>query len=613
MRYIKWVFDWERVDWKNPEFWEVFDFRTFLDETKRNGDDWGKNCTKEIRDRLWDGWDAWQWEEHHLKLKHMDKYGLIDFRAMEAEKAADRLLPFNPNLGAEAVMYVLPLTPVRVMGGKIVGSKGSGKTLFAAWQTVHDQVVNKQGSIVIDPLGKMSEYILQLISQGDPYYRDFVHYVPIGGTEINGRPAVNEMSFLHEGDEPLQDKTARVNYLWKVLHPEQEVAPILGMPAITGLTNYAGMLLAAMGCQLVPDAKHLLRDPKAWEGRIRKALEEYPWDLAAPAHYFLNVYPKLSAADKRSESMSFIRMLDPFELNSRLSAQFGGGNNNLLSLMRLAEMGHIVIYDFSEVPKPQKQLMLTWVFHHCMELFRARNNSQYRDRPVGFVVDELSFLAPRDNTLLEDDFEELLARLCRNYKIMVTLTYQELTQPSERMQQVLDQTGWSMFGSTGDPESARKLARLMDVYKPKMVKDTRKQYHDEDRKEYGKWATYQVAEDVNTYYSVQEQEEMNLQKHRRRPGLRFALMDAMSQGGSPQYCFELDITKLLKQQPFSADIEQLKFDSMWKADADGVGDIEPIDTILQRIRQRLPGAVEPEQTMPQVLLEAALPPFGSVN
>lgn len=432
---------------------------------------------------------------------------------------------------------------IRIQGGKVVGSKGSGKTLYAAWQVYRDLVDNGYGSIVIDPLGKMTEYLAHLFAYGssDEWGRFF--YIPVGGIEIDGETWLSPMPFLAKDGE-LQDRTARVTNLWHKLYPEQENAPILGMPQITGLTNYAGMLLAAMGCQLVPDAKYLLRHPAQWRERIEEVAEAHEWELAAPAHYFLEIYPKLSNADKRSETLTFTRLLDRFELNPRLMAQYGANYSCFPFGPKIAGEGMLVIFDCSRIPIAEKRLAMTWIFENCMEFFRTRPYSGGSDAPVGFVIDELSFLASRDNDLLEDDFEELYTRLSRNYKIMPLVTYQSVLQPSERMQGILEQTGFSLFGSVADPAAALKLAELVDDFDPLRVKDRRTQWHQEFEQKGMVEVTYQVPEDVFTYYTPEEQLRMAAKKHRQRPGMTFALMRAPHSGAAAEYVGEVDLSPI---------------------------------------------------------------------
>jgi hypothetical protein len=439
----------------------------------------------------------------------------------------------------------------RRLSGKAVGARGSGKTLYAAWQTYED-FMRGVGSIVIDPLGSLSAYILsRIVHGGDPSLWARVIYVPVGGMEVRGDMYVVPTPFLYQRTkrDTLQDQVARVIGMWARLNPQLENAPVQGMAAIKRTANYAGMLLAAMGNQLVPDAAYLIDamgqktlTDSPWLTKIQDVAEKHPDELAMPAAYFLQRYPAMRENDRLGQVATFLSQIDPYVLNPRLAAQYGA---NVWGVdLSLAERGHLILFDFQYLTDEERRAGTTWIFTRCMELFRARGP---RRDVVGFVLDELSRMVDRENRLLETDFKELI-QLGRNYGISCFFTYQEVTQPPPGLVQAMDMVGYSLYSGTADPDAALRLARLLDPYDPTWVKEqhTRIVQQPVNRWEDPVWH----EEIINVYYSAQEQELLNAEKYRRRPGLTFAVAKAAGEGSAARYAGVTNIRGIRDTQHF---------------------------------------------------------------
>jgi hypothetical protein len=455
-------------------------------------------------------------------------------------------------------------TEVLRLSGDAVGARGSGKTLLAAWIIFHTFLAGI-GWICIDPMGKLSEYLLErIIAAGDPGLWKRVIYIPVGGLvfkdrgdtrpddelteeEVVAKSWLVPTPFLYRrgGGDFLQDQTARPLRLWQRLSPESENAPVQGMPAIKRTATYAGMLLAAAGGQLVPDAAYLIdamsvdtKRTSAWARLIREVESRHPWQLHRAAHYFLQQFPDMRPNDQLGHTSTFMGLIDPYVTNPRLAAQYGA--NAWGVELAQAERGALILFDCQYLPEEEHRTGTSWIFTRFMEYARARGS---RRDLVGFALDELSYLVDRDNRLLEKDFEDLIARLGRNFGLSCLVTYQQVTQPPPRLQQVLANVGYRFFSGTSDPEAVQRLTALMDDYRPRWVKDSYTMYAPT-----GWGEAYDQQRDL--YFSPQEQVELNKPKYRKTPPLTFRLMLSPGEGTAAQYAGTVHIRDIHQSQPF---------------------------------------------------------------
>jgi hypothetical protein len=454
------------------------------------------------------------------------------------------------------------------LSGKAVGSRGSGKTWLAAY-LLFRQLKRGVGGYVLDPMSKVTEYLFQMIA-ADPQAKQLwqrIIYVPVGGMRIAPPMDAVETASLTQDDvnrltwvvptpflyrrspfESLQDQTARVTGLWERLFPEQRNAPIQGLPSIMQETDACGMLLAAMGKQLVPDASLMLRAPEVWEGEIAQVLTAHPEELA-PAATLLRHYadPKFRPSDKRSETMSFLRLIERYETNPRLRAQYGATQWGVD--FHAAEQGQVLLFDCSGLAAAERRLALTWLFTRCMEHFDARGAR--RDQ-IAFCLDDLHHLVKDANPFIEEDLKHLIAVIGRNHSISSFFTYQEVTQPPEELRLTMDMVGYSFYAGSADPDAARRLAQLLDDFDPKWIKDRRTAIVQTPQDDQGTITWWE--EEVNLYYTALEQEMIHAITHRTRPGLTFAVAMAAKEGDAARYRGTITIKPLIARHRFVASI-----------------------------------------------------------
>jgi hypothetical protein len=478
---------------------------------------------------------------------------------------------------------------------KILGSRGSGKTLYLAYELFLDLLAGV-GGIVIDPVGKITEYLTQRIAySGHPELWERLIYVPVGGLRIpdpGDTRSAKQLSvedvlrttwviptpFFYDrtGHDFLEERAARYVAMIAMLHPESKAAPISGLPAVEQTTNFAGMLLAAMGKQLVPDAAwliegmwdHTAASPSVWADEIERIAATHPYELERPAKYFLERFPKLRDSDQKQDVATFLREINPYSLNPRLGGQYGA--NAWGVDITGAERGKLIIFDFSTLPDTQFRTGLYWIFTHCMEYLKARGS---RRDVINFVIDDLHRFVNEDNPLIEEALNELIVVFGRNYGISCGFSYQEVLQPPEGLRLALDMVGYSLYAGSSDPDSARRLAQLLDDFQPHWIKD--REVIRSDRTGYYVNGVFEgdIEREIITYYTALEQELLHAQRHRDRPGLTFALATANKEGDAARYRATVQIRNIRDTHVFDKAVEAQARERLVKTHGRRVSDI----------------------------------------
>lgn len=531
------------------------------------------------------------------------------------------------------MLTIFPET--RRRSGKAVGSQGSGKTFLAA-SLLYQDLRQGLGGIVFDPMRKLTEYLFQMIAfSGLPWLWDRIIYVPVGGMviappmdareaatltqeQINALTWVVPTSFLYRRSpfDSLRDQTGRVTGMWERLMPEQRAAPIHGLPSIVQQTTYCGMLLAAMGKQLVPDASLMLRDPGRWDAEIARVVALHPDELAPAADTLREYADPRSVANrnKRNETLSFERLVEPYETNPRLRAQYGAGSWGVD--LQQVDRGKLVIFDCAGLAPEERRTALTWLFTVCMEHFDKRGS---RRDVITFTLDELSWLVNKENPILEEDLKQLIAVIGRNNGVSSFFTYQEVTQPPTLgLRLTMDMVGYSFYSGTSDPAAAQHLAKILDDFDPNWIKDTRTQVASTRPDLSGSYQEW--IEEINLYYTAVEQELMHMTKHRERPGLTFAVAAAAHEGDPPRYRGTISIKKQIEQHRFVKSVVDEARRRLVKQHGRRVSDVlaeiaarqppAPTPTVVRTNRQQhAPTTARPAESHAETPRRVAPPPL----
>lgn len=422
--------------------------------------------------------------------------------------------------------------------------------MLAAYLVVADYL-NGVGSICIDPTGTLTNYVLnRLRYAGRRDVWDKVIYIPMLGMEVRGEPWLIPTPFLYDasGHDSFQQQTARVVNFFERLYPNQENAPVQGMPAIRRNVRYAGMLLAAMGKQLVPDSTDLIdamgtssKHATPWAAAIAEVAERYPI-LRRPAHYFLKIYP--THRDQAGQTSTYMGAVDPFALDDRLAAQYGA--NHWGVDIRAVEDGHLIIFDCSQLEEADIKPAVMWLFTHCTEYLRKRG---YRRDVIGFVIDELFWLANERNGLIEDDIRKMIVVYGRNYGIAPFFTYQSVTQLSIGMQKALYELGYHFFAGASDPDAAEALARFLHDFDEEWIKSEEPIYWPGGWRTVGSDEPY-YTETRKSLYTPQEQHAIHASRYRRIPGLTAAVARSAKEGNTSRFVGQYSLEEIRDSQNF---------------------------------------------------------------
>jgi hypothetical protein len=384
----------------------------------------------------------------------------------------------------------------RSMGQRITGTRGSGKSRLLgrliAWADVQANIP----TVIIDPVGALSDNLLDVVARLPQAEQERLKlhkrivYVDMAGTGPEGH--VCPFPLLYRlGKESLYDQAMRFVSVTIKTDPDLRRASIQGANALEKIGVHAGMLLAALGCQLT-EAESLLNEPTAWEGRIRQALAEHPEELGAAASYFLTIYPKLPERERQFQTSAYRQKLGLF-VDPVLRAIYGADTPGI-DWSAVIKKRQCVLLDFRHVPEHRKQFCVVWAHHTLLEWIRRRGPG--RHTPLSLIVDEATYLlsdAQAREDPLADDLEELISRLARNHAIWCTYAHQELNQLNERASRLFMDLGTQFYGRTADIEAAMTIARRFYRWTGKEVKKVDAVWHPPTMFA-NEWTEYRTAE-----------------------------------------------------------------------------------------------------------------------
>jgi hypothetical protein len=219
-----------------------------------------------------------------------------------------------------------------------------------------------------------------------------------------------------------------------------------------------------------------------------------------------------AAARLQAVNPEFATQLSHFELDGNYRAMFGATTGGI-NWAEVFEKKLAVLLDFRDIPnKELKRFCLLWVYHSLLTYLKHRGQG-HEDKPVSFIVDELSeMVGSKDDELLTQDIDELVNRISRSHGIWFTLATQELFQLPPQIADTVLSAGTVIFGQASKPEDAEKIARRFVPYDPHKVKKSRTIYASASRSMRGYRESFPVAvEDQTTEYTIAEQINQNAQ------------------------------------------------------------------------------------------------------
>ena len=218
----------------------------------------------------------------------------------------------------------------RSMGVHIMAGRGSGKSRLMGRAIAFEDVISGVPLILFDPMGSTIDNLLDKFMRMHPEERrehrisERLLYVDMSG---RGDRVTPFPIYYRLGKESYYDVASRFATVVASLDPKLASAPILGLNALTKVSTYFGMLLAAMGCQIT-ELLDMVRQPSHWAKAVRDVSAGKP-DLAA-AHTFFKAYLKLSSRE-RDQMISALEMkIMGMLLDPRQRAMFGADERELI-------------------------------------------------------------------------------------------------------------------------------------------------------------------------------------------------------------------------------------------------------------------------------------------
>jgi hypothetical protein len=412
----------------------------------------------------------------------------------------------------------------RSMGIHIQAGKGSGKSRLMGRVLAFLDFVRGVPTIILDPNGPTIDNFLDKILWLPRQYQEElwkrVIYVDMSGQ--SGR-VVPFPLYYWLGGENLYTVSQRYLDVVRKVDPWLQTASVEGWNALWRIGTHAGMLLAALGCQ-ISEVGNLLAEPEAWASRFDQALQRHP-DVGPAIEFFQAQYLRWDEKTRARRTDSFINKTAIFNLDPTMTAMFGGSVPGI-NWEQVFRDKKIVLLDLRhEYDTERRRFKMLWAFDYFLNYIKHRG-AGHRHQPVSLIVDELASLfnvqAAGANALVAD-LDELINVIARNYRVWLTLAHQEMFQFDERTQKTLLTMGTQIFGSTADLDTAINVARTFYKVDPYKVKRYEPMYG-------SVLGMPNVLDYRPIEFSIEEQHLMVAYRAKEQPAFHFLVRPAPGEG-----------------------------------------------------------------------------------
>ena len=426
----------------------------------------------------------------------------------------------------------------RSMGIHLVAGKGSGKSRMMGRLIAWQDFVKSVPLVILDPVGGTIDNFLDKLGYLSPAEQarllPRVRYVNMGGHD--GYVFPFPLYYRLTDGEDLYKTAFRYLETIRRLDPSLETASIQGWNAVQEIGTYAGMALAALGCQIT-EAEDLLTRPEVWLGRMAAVRDTYP-DLESAIHFFNYRYLDMKPQEKERLTAAFRNKISMFMLERTTKAMFGASQPGI-DWQEVVDRRLAVLLDFRDEHNiERRRFKMLWTFWYLMEFIKARGYG--RHHPLSLIIDELTSMTNMrvmGKSLFADDIDELINVWARNSNIWLTIAHQEAWQVDERIRKSLMTMGTQIIGSTSDMESAKALGEQFFKIDPHAVK--RYTPH---------WMTdmfrFFVIHEEPVNYTVEEQLYMSAYKMMAQPGFHFFIRPAPGEGNVVGPVYSVSIKNL---------------------------------------------------------------------
>lgn len=492
----------------------------------------------------------------------------------------NNLVPTNQQILLDDIGWI-PLSAL-INGTRILAGSGSGKTLLSGWIDwrrfdlgIPNLVFDPTGSLISDILQRILTDCQQRGLSAAQQEQRLQHIIYI---DLSGRTGyVMPFSLFHRhDDEPLSAASDRILSWILSSMPESKQAPIQGYSAIDKVMRPVAKLMAAMQPEVqiteVPDLLANWKQP-IWKERLQQATRRYPQETAE-AMIFLTKEFKAWKAQERERRLNLLEVwLSPFRYSPAFRATFGASQPGL-DFDQIISQGQTVLIDASGLYGEDRQLMLTWILLYSFVSY-IRHRGSGRHTPVGLTIDEISTFytsSPASMELFAQNFGELVHVLRRQYRIMLTVIHQSVSQLHPQMAAHLAALGNQIIGRPADFESALLIAEQLFDYRP-VIKRWEPIYG------YLPDEGPQVIDYRPIEYTQEEVRQIQAQQLMKLDTFRFLAKLTRSEGSGQTRLKQLDTRAIIGQFPNEQEINQLRRDL---AAQSGV----PVDQVLADIDAR---------------------------
>jgi hypothetical protein len=412
----------------------------------------------------------------------------------------------------------------RSLGTHIQAGKGSGKSRLMGRVIAFLDFLRGTPTVILDPNGPTIDNFLDKLTrlprEAQEQLWTRVIYVDMSG---QSGYAVTFPLYYRLGGETLYTISQRPLDVIRKTDPWLQTASVEGWNALWRVGTHAGMLLAALRCQIT-EAQDLLTNPEAWAPRFDEALHMHP-DARPAVEFFRGQYLQWDERTRARRIDSFVNKTAIFNLDPTMTAMFGGTTPGL-EWERVIRNRCIVLVDLRrEYDTERRRFKMLWAFSYFLDYIKHRG-AGHRHQPVSLIVDELASLfnvqAQGANALVAD-LDELINVIARNYRVWLTLAHQEMFQFDERTQKTLLTMGTQIFGSTADLDAAVNVARSFLKLDPYKVKRYEPIYGSE-------LGMPRVLDHRPVEFSIEEQQLMQAYRVKEQPAFHFLVRPASGEG-----------------------------------------------------------------------------------
>jgi hypothetical protein len=358
------------------------------------------------------------------------------------------------------------------MGIHLSAGKGSGKSRLMGRIIAWIDFLRGVPQIIFDPVGGTIDNFLDKMRWFPREWRERL-WPRIIYVDMSGRSGcvVPFPLYYRLGNESLSEIAGRYLQAVRRIDPFLVTASIEGWNALWRTGMYTGMVLAALGEQIV-EAEDLLRLPEAWGWRMKEALDRSP-ELKPAVDFFMKEYahPDSSPRTRARLAASFLNKIALFSLDPAMRAMFGAREPGI-DWKEVERGRYTVLLDFRhEHDVERRRFKMYWVLSYLLEYIKHRGPG--RHMPIALIIDELTALTNLEalgQSVFASDLDELINVLARNYMVWLTIAHQEMWQLDIRLQKTLMTMGTQILGVASDPDSREELGRHFSRYNPYLLK-----------------------------------------------------------------------------------------------------------------------------------------------